>query len=549
MKNLFSCFMAIACALFVGVSCTPSEEPQDPKAPVIAVTNAPEANLAPEAGEFTLNYTIENPVQGKALEVSTEVAWLTVGEIAADAVPFTYEANSDTPGSEPREAVITFAYEGAESVVVTVKQDAHAPHFSVTFTDCTTTSAKATITPVEGVGTYYWKKASSSELEGFESYAAWLQNKISTAWFVTLSEGELANQSISEYYGEAYIIVAGAVEAENGDYEFTTPVYTFKVPLVPKPVLTISELAHTVSHESGVITLDYTVEHSVEGVLPTVSTTAGWVHTTIEAGKITIAYDANEYAKARTASLSFSYEGADAPQVVSIEQAAKPNAETITFTLEVTESHFDHVIVNVTPSNTNVKYALSGVSKKDFEGYSYSGSDAKLQEDLTSPYYKPTILTGTQTGYKLSVGPSDYSGWDWYIYAYAVSEDETVAVSDVVKVLVTVVNDKPTLSFEKAPFEVSAEGGVYKVKYIVTNPVEGGVVKFNGSQSNYYGVLKDNSWKINTETCEIEFVVNPYDASQYSHYATLYLAYYANEASTTSIATASLKVNQLAPAN
>lgn len=541
--------MAIACALFVGVSCTPSEEPQDPKAPVIAVTNAPEANLAPEAGEFTLNYTIENPVQGKALEVSTEVAWLTVGEIAADAVPFTYEANSDTPGSEPREAVITFAYEGAESVVVTVKQDAHAPHFSVTFTDCTTTSAKATITPVEGVGTYYWKKASSSELEGFESYAAWLQNKISTAWFVTLSEGELANQSISEYYGEAYIIVAGAVEAENGDYEFTTPVYTFKVPLVPKPVLTISELAHTVSHESGVITLDYTVEHSVEGVLPTVSTTAGWVHTTIEAGKITIAYDANEYAKARTASLSFSYEGADAPQVVSIEQAAKPNAETITFTLEVTESHFDHVIVNVTPSNTNVKYALSGVSKKDFEGYSYSGSDAKLQEDLTSPYYKPTILTGTQTGYKLSVGPSDYSGWDWYIYAYAVSEDETVAVSDVVKVLVTVVNDKPTLSFEKAPFEVSAEGGVYKVKYIVTNPVEGGVVKFNGSQSNYYGVLKDNSWKINTETCEIEFVVNPYDASQYSHYATLYLAYYANEASTTSIATASLKVNQLAPAN
>ena len=548
MKNLFSCFLALACALFVGVSCTPSEEPQDPKAPVIAVTNAPEANFAPEAGEFTLNYTIENPVQGKALEVSTEAAWLTVGEIAADAVPFTYEANSDTPGSEPREAVITFAYDGAESVVVTVKQDAQAPHFSVTFTDCTTTSAKATITPVEGVGTYYWKKASSSDLEGFESHAAWLQNKISTAWFVTLNEGELANQSITEYYGEAYIIIAGAVEGDSG-YEFTTPVYTFKVPLVPKPVLTISELAHTVSHESGVITLDYTVEHSVEGVLPTVSTTAGWVHTTIEAGKITIAYDANEYAKARTASLSFSYEGADAPQVVTIEQAANPNAETITFALEVTESHFDHVIVNVTPSNTNVKYALSGVSKKDFEGYSYSGSDAKLQEDLTSSYYKPTILTGTQTGYKLSVGPSDYSGWDWYIYAYAVSDDETAATSDVVKVLVTIVNDKPALSFEKAPFEVSAEGGVYKVKYIVSNPVEGGVVKFNGSQSNYYGVLKEDSLKINTETCEVEFEVNPYDASQYSHYATLYIAYYANETSTTSIATASLKVNQLAPAN
>lgn len=452
--------MALACALFVGVSCTSSEEPQEPQAP-----QAPQAS-----------------------------------------------------------------------------------HFSVTFTDCTTTSAKATITPVEGVGTYYWKKASSSELEGFESHEAWLQNKISTSMFVTLSEGELANQSISEYYGEAYIIIAGAVEGDSG-YEFTTPVYTFKVPLVPKPVLTISELAHTVSHESGVITLNYSVENGVEGVLPTVSTKAGWVHTTIEADKITIAYDANEYAKARTASLSFLYEGADAPQVVTIEQAANPNAETVTFTLEVTESHFDHVIVNVTPSNTNVKYALSGVSKKDFEGYSYNSSDAKLQEDLTSPYYKPTILTGAQNGYKLSVGPSDYSGWDWYIYAYAVSDDETVATSDVVKVLVTIVNDKPALSFESSPFEVSAEGGVYKVKYILTNPVEGGVVKFNGSQSNYYGVLKEDSWKINAETCEIEFEVNPYDASQYSHFAILYLAYYADETSTTSIASASLRVNQLAPAN
>ncbi len=548
MKNLFSCFMALACALFVGVSCTPSEEPQDPKAPVIAVTNAPEANFAPEAGEFTLNYTIENPVQGKALEVSTEAAWLTVGEIAADAVPFTYEANSDTPGSEPREAVITFAYEGAESVVVTVKQDAQAPHFSVTFTDCTTTSAKATITPVEGVGTYYWKKASSSELEGFESHAAWLQNKIDTSWFVTLNEGELANQSISEYYGEAYIIIAGAVEGDSG-YEFTTPVYTFKVPLVPKPVLTISELAHTVSHESGVITLDYSVEHGVEGVLPTVSTNAGWVNITIEESKITIAYDANEYAKARTASLSFSYEGADAPQVVTIEQAANPNAEAITFTLEVTESHFDHVIVNVTPSNTSVKYALKGISKSDFEGYTYNSSDATLQErDLApSSYYKPAILTGAQTGYKLSIDASKAE--DWYIYAYAVSEDETVATSDVVKTMVLINYDKPTLSFEKAPFEVSAEGGVYKIKYIVTNPVEGGVVKFKGSQSNYYGVLKEDSWKINAETCEIEFEVNPYDASQYSHYAYLYIAYYANETSTTSIADASVRINQLAPAN
>ena len=143
MKKLFACFWAIACALFVGVSCTPEIGGNNPiPNPEITVTGVPESNLAVEGGEFTLNYAIAYATDA-TLDVSTEAAWLTVGEIAADAVPFTYEANSDTPGSEPREAVITFAYEGAESVVVTVKQDAQAPHFSVTFTDCTTTSAKA----------------------------------------------------------------------------------------------------------------------------------------------------------------------------------------------------------------------------------------------------------------------------------------------------------------------------------------------------------------------------------------------------------------------
>ena len=423
------------------------------------------------------------------------------------------------------------------------------PLFKVEFSDCTTTSALATIIPAEGVGTYYWKKASASELEGYESNEAWLKNKIETSWFVTLNEGVLANQSISEYYGAAYIIIAGAVEGENG-YEFTTPVFTFQVPLVPKPVLTITPLENSVSYEAGVITLDYSVENAVEGDVVTLSKDAAWTTTTIENGKITIAYTANDSAKARTASLLFSYPNADTPAVVTLSQEANPTAEAITFSLEVTETHFDHVIVNVTPSNNTTKFALGGVSKKDFENqYTYNNSDSKLQEDLASSYYKPTILSGPQTGYKLKVDASDYSGWDWYIYAYAVSDDEKVATSDVHKVLITVNNDKPALSFETSPFEVSAEGGTYTIKYTISNPVEGGVVKFNGSQSNYYGVLVNDSWTIDNEKCEITVQVNPYNASEYYHYATLYIAYYADENTTTSICTASIKINQLAPAN
>lgn len=547
MKKFYSYFIALAALVFAGVACTPDGGDTD-TATTLAFEEC--AVLPAEGGAHSLTYAITNPISGAELILGEPSAeWLHDLAVVDDTtVSFIVDANEAPLGSEPRETTFTATYGTLEAVLVTVKQASAEPFFAVEFTNCTTTSATATITPAEGVGTYYWKKASISDLEGFESHAAWLENKLTTSWFVTLNEGVLANQSISEYYGDAYIIVAGAVKGENG-YEFTTPVHSFKVPLVAKPVLTITPLENTVSHEAGVITLDYTVENAVEGKVVTLSNDASWTTTTIEEGKISIAYTANEYAKARTASLSFSYPNADAATVVTIDQDANPNVEAVTFTLEVTETHFDHVIVNVTPSNSTVKYALGGVSKYDFDGYAYSGSDSNLQSDLTSSYKKPAIVSGAQTGYKLPVSPSDYYGWDWYIYAYAVSDDETVATSDVVKTLVTITNDKPILSFEVSPFEVSAEGGNYTIKFNVQNPVEGGVVKFNGTQSNYYDVLVANSWTIDNEKGEITFQVNPYNAELYSHYATLYIAYYADETSTTSLATASIKINQLAPAN
>ena len=53
MKNLFSSFMAIACVLFVGVSCTPENGGNNPiPNPEITVTGVPESNLAVEGGEF-----------------------------------------------------------------------------------------------------------------------------------------------------------------------------------------------------------------------------------------------------------------------------------------------------------------------------------------------------------------------------------------------------------------------------------------------------------------------------------------------------------------
>ena len=117
MKKLFTLMWAIVCAALTVVSCTTDGSADDPQGPTytstITVTGAPEDNLTPEAGELSLGYTIENPTLTGALVVTTEAAWVKVGEIGEATVALTYEANTDAPGSPAREAVIKFAYNGA----------------------------------------------------------------------------------------------------------------------------------------------------------------------------------------------------------------------------------------------------------------------------------------------------------------------------------------------------------------------------------------------------------------------------------------------------
>lgn len=556
MKTRFITSMVLACAAFIGVSCEREEPNTDPE-PIIptSITISDCEELAAEGGIQTLSYSIVSPVEGAQVAFGESTAeW--IHDFAADstAISFTYDPNPALPGSEPREASFVVTYADLEPVTVQVKQASVEAQFEVTFANVTTTSADVTCTPKDLEATYLLQKVNASALANAGTPEAWLETYLNGTgkWYATLYTGVYPEEGKSNTYScyePAYILVVGATRNDDYEYTLTTPIHLYEIPLLPKPVLTINSLENNVTYEAGSLALEYSVEHAVEGVEVAVSKTPEWVNVEIDEKNIYITYEKNEYASARAAKMTFSYDGADETRTVVLTQEANPEAEVYTFELSVVESHFDHVIVNITPSNENVKYALKGISKSDFEGYSYNGSDLTLQEkDLTSSYYKPTFLTGSQENYRLDVGAYE-SSLEWYIYVYAVTDDETTAISDVKKVLVTINFDKPSLAFETSPFEVSAEGGKYSVKYVLTNPVEGGVVKFNGSQSNYYGVIVENSWTINNETCEIEFEVNPYDADQYSHSAYFYIAYFPDETSTKSIATASLKVNQAAPAN
>ena len=90
-----------------------------PAAPVVPAINADDVTIAYDATSGLIEYTIDNSVEGTSLTASTDAAWIILGTVGDDAVPFTCSANEE---SEDRTATITLSYTGAESVTVTVTQ-------------------------------------------------------------------------------------------------------------------------------------------------------------------------------------------------------------------------------------------------------------------------------------------------------------------------------------------------------------------------------------------------------------------------------------------
>ena len=106
------------CAAIVGCN-DPVEEPKpEVKQPVIALEKESVEAIA-EGETITVAYTIENAVEGVALTVTEEAEWIENVTVAAEAISFDVVVNE---AFEAREATLTVAYEGAESVTLAVSQ-------------------------------------------------------------------------------------------------------------------------------------------------------------------------------------------------------------------------------------------------------------------------------------------------------------------------------------------------------------------------------------------------------------------------------------------
>ena len=373
--------------------------------------------------------------------------------------------------------------------------------------------------------------------------------------------GEAYRYSAEQEF-EIYVVgikITETVEAEGMVFataaELATPVHVFKVPFLPYPSLTIAEadLTKNVTSAAGEVVINCVVENPMEGSEVYVQTEATWVTPSYADGKITLAYEANTAAVARRAVVSVGYGDYVRPVELTLVQEKDANAVAITLNIEVVGTQFNGIIVNVTPSDKNVTYALNHTTpEKDWE----TGAELPIDwmgkaEDLLSYVGNETFHNGDLTNYliKTNVGNYKYDGYDYYVYAIPVeaTSEETTDYWGNPKTEWTVsqilgeaaVSEKVTIDVSKMPklewdltknpelvlnstnnrydLEV-VEGSTVVLHYILTNPVEGASVKLNGKILDDSNNVVDGEPVIDNAAGTITFNIDKFDTTKSYHY-------------------------------
>ena len=407
--------------------------------------------------------------------------------------------------------------------------------------------------------------------------------------------GNAVNCSLYSWNGveeKMYIAIVG-INKKNVDIDMwidestmATPINVFEVKTLPQPSIKVAKDAFSLSYEGGSESCAVQIANPYGEGTVMVEATADWVVPFYTNGQLLFAYTENPYAIARKAEVRVTYtyncmvtqwgETMETPievsSIVAVEQAANTSVTPLTFKITVKESHYDHILVDVTPSDLNATYILNAVNVEDF-GWYYSDWSKCCANDLR--YIDELSHTGKLTNYKLAINTYYIDDWSYYVYAFGVDVAASAVAGDATYVEVEVVNDTPTISLDEnlevAPgvkivynentgnyeLHIPAEGGTYTVKWNIKNGVENGVVRINNIASDVvsdtYKVLVNNNttewWNDAEQT--FTFSVNPYDTAvtqTYKHQVTIYLRYYTDATKSQAAGQAiSLKVIQTAP--
>ena len=88
------------------------------KVPALTLVSESVVEFASNGGASSVEFTLENPVEGVELDVKSSAEWLHISQVVENAVDYLVDANE----GEAREATITITYGMLDPIVVTVKQ-------------------------------------------------------------------------------------------------------------------------------------------------------------------------------------------------------------------------------------------------------------------------------------------------------------------------------------------------------------------------------------------------------------------------------------------
>ncbi|MBR2435976.1 MAG: BACON domain-containing protein [Alistipes sp.] len=150
MKRFTKLYSLLAVALLALTACDkPAPEPA-PEGEASVITLATESlSVKAEGGDYTVRYSIANPIEGEALSFDYDAEWLR--SIAAEAgnIKISIDANE----GEERTAEVVIGYKSAESITLSVKQEAATPatpeEISIVIEELTGTNCITVVTPAD----------------------------------------------------------------------------------------------------------------------------------------------------------------------------------------------------------------------------------------------------------------------------------------------------------------------------------------------------------------------------------------------------------------
>lgn len=557
--------MLLTASLTVLVGC---QEPEEVKKEA-TLTIQTSVTTSAQGGTIELDYTLENPTEGVVLTASTPTAeWISNITIGESVVSFAV-ANNLAAGSVEREGSFVLGYNDKSLAEIIITQGVLEGTLAIEILDITPESLDVEITasndqitwmcnfaPVKyvedngGIGEYVLLDADADAYRN-SFYGDLLDDYLFTG--STTKTLTLKNPPLDAMYVWVVGIVRDNDTARTPVVAVAPVVKEFT--FLPYPAITLAaEGAERFGIDAGSHSFTYTIENPIEGCEVSATAADGaesWVsNLSVDQHSQTISfdYDANTLAIERTGNIVVSYPYAESVSY-TISQAENVQTEEITFEISIKEAHYNRVVVDCTPSNTSVKYALGALSKSEFEGYYYEGNPSKIPEiGLKASYPTHTFQTGVVSNVTLD-NTAYNADEQWYVYAYAVDDAESIATSEVEMVAVTLINDAPTFEWVQGngvsgtTLSVAAAGGTYTIAYTINNPVDGGVVTVDEPYDDI--LVKSDGKKVvlDQQTQTITFTVSA-NTTKKSRSTYVYLKYFSSETDTSSDANISLKISQ-----